>query len=71
MIGDGSCWTKQELTRAGADVAKCGIRETAPRYCLVAAELLERAARKLRANQSMEQVAGDLLPILEVMARRI
>jgi hypothetical protein len=69
MIGDGSCWNRKDLS---CNPEKAPEREiTAPRHYLVAAELLEKAARKLRANQNIETVAGDLLPILEVMARRL
>lgn len=68
-LGDGACFGRDPFNEPHTGVSTK--RDSAPRHYLVAAALLEKAAAKLRRNENIETVAGDLIPILQIMARTI
>lgn len=66
-IGAGSCWARDWKDEPRTGVSTTG--DTAPGYNLAAAEIFELAARRLRANESLEGVARELMPAIKIMAR--
>lgn len=46
-------------------------RDDLPFYAVAFAELLEEAARRVRLNEGVEQIARDLLPVIKIATRQL